>query len=51
MTDLTNALNFILAWLEEYSPTSASGFKPGLSSEEIEKKLSKLPFRVSQRSV
>lgn len=48
MTDLTNALNRIFAWLEQHSPRSASGFQPGLSSEEIEERLDVLPFCVSQ---
>lgn len=48
MTDLTNALNRIFAWLEKNSPSTISGFKPGLSSEEIEEKLSALPFRVAE---
>jgi hypothetical protein len=48
MTDLTNALNRIFAWLEKHSPRSASGFQPGLSSKEIEERLNVLPFCVSQ---
>jgi hypothetical protein len=48
MTDLTNALNRILAWLEKHSPRSASGLQSGLSSEEIEKRLNILPFCLSQ---
>ena len=48
MSDLTNALNRILDWLEKYSPISAMGFQPGLSTKIIEQKLSLLPYYVSQ---
>lgn len=48
MTDLTDALNRILAWLEKHNPISASGFQPGLSSEIIEERLSALSFCVPQ---
>jgi len=48
MSDLINALNRIMAWLEEYSPASASRFKPGLSPKEVEDRISKLPFKVSE---
>ena len=48
MSTLTDALNRIMAWLQEHSPTCTSGFQPGLSSEAIEEKLSQLPFCVSQ---
>jgi hypothetical protein len=48
MSDLTDSLNRIMQWLQQNSPTCASGFLPGLSSEEIEKKLSELPFCVSR---
>jgi hypothetical protein len=48
MSDLTSALDRILAWLEQHSPSSASGFQAGLASEIIEEKLNELPFCVSQ---
>jgi hypothetical protein len=48
MSNLTNALNRIMAWLEEHSPTSILGFQPGLSSKEVEEKISVLPFNLSQ---
>ena len=48
MTELTNALNRILAWLEEHRPKATEGFQPGLSSAEIEEKLSSLPFCVPE---
>jgi hypothetical protein len=48
MSDLTNSLNRILAWLEEHSSKSALGFQPGLLSETIEEKPSILPFFVSR---
>jgi hypothetical protein len=48
MSDLTSALNRIMAWLEQHSPSSASGFQAGLSSEIIEEKLGQLPFCVSR---
>lgn len=47
MSALTDALNRIMKWLQHNSPTCASGFLPGLSSKEIEKKLSQLPFLLS----
>jgi hypothetical protein len=46
MTNLTNALNRIFTWLKENHPVTAEGFQPGLSSTEIEEKLSLLLFRV-----
>lgn len=48
MSVLTDALNRIMTWLQQNSPTSASGFLPGLSPEAIEKKLGELPFRLPQ---
>lgn len=48
MSDLTSALNRIISWLEEHSPISALGFQPGLLLNEIDAKLSALPFFVSQ---
>jgi SMI1 / KNR4 family (SUKH-1) len=48
MTDLTNALNRIFAWLEKNSPNSISGFQLGLLSEEIEEKLGVLPFALPE---
>lgn len=48
MSALTEALNRILHWLQQYSPNAISGFAPGLPLVEIETKLSQLPFRVSQ---
>ncbi|MBD2034840.1 SMI1/KNR4 family protein [Leptolyngbya sp. FACHB-321] len=48
MSALTDALNRIIEWLQQNSPTCASGFLPGLSSREIEEKLSELPFCVSR---
>jgi hypothetical protein len=48
MSALTDALNRIMEWLQQNSPTCALGFLPGLSPEEIEKKLSELPFCVSR---
>lgn len=47
MSALTDALNRIMEWLQQNSPTCASGFLPGLSPEEIEQKLGELPFCVS----
>ncbi len=48
MSALTNALNRIMAWLQQNSPICASGFLPGLSPKEVEQKLGELPFRVPQ---
>ncbi|HEY9697445.1 MAG TPA: hypothetical protein V6D10_09285 [Trichocoleus sp.] len=48
MSALTDALNRIMEWLQQNSPTCASRFLPGLSPGEIEKKLSELPFCVSR---
>ena len=48
MSALTDALNRIIAWLQQHSPNCVSGFVPGLSVEEIEEKLGELPFRVPQ---
>ncbi len=48
MTELTQSLDRILAWLQQNDPKSASGFRPGLSSEEISIKLQQLPFKVSR---
>lgn len=48
MSALTDALNRIMEWLQQNSPTWASGFQPGLSPAEIEKKLGELPFCVSR---
>ena len=48
MSSLTDALSRIMEWLQQNSPTCASGFLPGLSPEEIENKLSELPFWVSR---
>jgi cell wall assembly regulator SMI1 len=48
MTDLTNALNRIFAWIEKHNPKSVIGFQAGLSSAEIEEKLSFLPFCVPE---
>ncbi len=48
MSDLTSALNRIMSWFEEYSPTSTLGFQPSLLLNEIETKLNTLPFFVSQ---
>ena len=48
MTELTQSLDRILAWLQHNDPEGASGFRPGLSSENISKKLQELPFKVSR---
>jgi hypothetical protein len=48
MSDLTSALNRIISWLEEHSPISALGFQPGLLLNEIDTKLSALPFFVAR---
>jgi SMI1 / KNR4 family (SUKH-1) len=48
MTDLTNAINRIFAWLEEHTPKSLERFQSGLSSAQIEERLSSLPFCIPE---
>jgi hypothetical protein len=48
MSDLTEALDRILTWLRANNSVAASGFQPGILSEEIDDNLNKLPFFVSR---
>jgi hypothetical protein len=46
MTELTDALERILAWRREHKPTDCDRFKPGLSLAEIQEKLSRFPCQL-----
>lgn len=46
MSLLTEALERILKWLEEYRPYDASFLQPGLSTNEIEFMTKDLPFKL-----
>ena len=48
MSALTDALDRIMAWLQENSPICASDFEAPLSLSVIEEKLSQLPFHVPE---
>jgi hypothetical protein len=48
MSDLTDALNRIMAWIERHYPDAATGFQPGLTYATIAEKLSTLPYHVPQ---
>lgn len=47
-TDLINCLERIFNWLKQNAPSYAEGFLPGLSYEEIEEKVSNLPFKLPE---
>jgi cell wall assembly regulator SMI1 len=47
MSALIDALNQISEWLQQHNWISPSIFQPGLSIEEIESELGKLPFYLS----
>ncbi|WP_375510108.1 SMI1/KNR4 family protein [uncultured Nostoc sp.] len=44
MSLLTDALDRIINWLQQNKPSYASSLQPGLTYEEIEKKVKNLPF-------
>ncbi|MEC4894337.1 MAG: hypothetical protein SAL07_02925 [Oscillatoria sp. PMC 1051.18] len=44
MSNLTEALNRIMNWLEEYQPEYAASFLPGLSRSEIDELIQ--PFNI-----
>ncbi|MEH1820035.1 MAG: SMI1/KNR4 family protein [Nostoc sp.] len=46
MSQLTDALDRILNWLQQNKPSYASSLQPGLTYEEIEEKVKNLPFRL-----
>ena len=51
MSDLTNALNRIFSWLEKHPSekyASVDVLQPGLSYEEIERRVADLPFKLSE---
>ncbi|QLE44261.1 SMI1/KNR4 family protein [Nostoc sp. C052] len=46
MSQLTDALDIILNWLQQNKPSYAYSLQPGLAYEEIEEKVKNLPFRL-----
>ncbi|TVQ19902.1 MAG: hypothetical protein EA367_10030 [Leptolyngbya sp. DLM2.Bin15] len=48
MTDLTDALDRILAWIQNHKPEYISRFLPGLSLDELQTKLKRFPHHLSQ---
>ena len=48
MSELTNALNIIIIYLEQNNPEAASWLQPGLSKEEITEIVTDLPFELPQ---
>ncbi|HEY9848805.1 MAG TPA: hypothetical protein V6D28_05075 [Leptolyngbyaceae cyanobacterium] len=48
MVTLTEALNRIMKWLQQYTPEFANSFLPGLTREEIEEIIKALPGKVPE---
>ena len=48
MNDLTDALDRILAWIQEHKPEYVSRFLPGLSLDELKTKLKPFPCHLPQ---
>ncbi|OCQ91191.1 hypothetical protein BCD64_24570 [Nostoc sp. MBR 210] len=46
--EIIHCLERILNWLQQNAPSYIEGFLPGLSYEEIEEKVSNLPFKLSE---
>ncbi|GBE92369.1 SMI1/KNR4 family protein [Nostoc cycadae] len=48
MSELTDALDRVVNWLQRHKPLYASALQTGLSDEEIEEKVKDLPFRLTR---
>jgi HEAT repeat protein len=48
MSVLTEALNRIFNWLQQYNPNAASALEPGLTYDEIQEMVKYLPFKLPE---
>jgi len=48
MSSLTNSLNRIMNWLQQYQPEFAASFLPGLNDEKIQELTKNLPYQLPE---